>query len=80
MSESWMPLYPGDYLRDTMGLTTEQHGAYMLLIMAYWSNGGPLPDDDQYLASVTRLTMERWLTYRPIMEGYFTIANGIANA
>lgn len=86
MSDSWMPLYPGDYLRDTMGLTTEQHGAYLLLIMAYWSNGGPLPDDDQYLASVTRLTMDRWMAYRPVMQTFFqpepiaiAIANGIAN-
>ena len=40
----------GDYLQDTTRLSTEQQGAYLLLIMDYWTNG-PLPDDDAALAS-----------------------------
>ena len=74
MKTPWFPLYPGDYLRDTMGLTTEQHGAYLLLLMAYWSNG-PLPDDDHYLANVTKLPIETWTAYRPTLSQYFQIAN-----
>lgn len=42
--KAWMPIYPGDYLRDTVGLTLAEHGAYLLVILAYWSNGGPLDD------------------------------------
>src|SRR5699024_9631718 len=41
----WMPLYVRDYLGATSRLTTEQHGAYMLLIMDDWLNGPP-PDDE----------------------------------
>lgn len=74
-SELWMPLYVGDYLRDTTRLTTEQHGAYLLLIIDYWTNGN-LPDDDQILAQITRLDAKRWRTAKPILASYFTVEGG----
>ena len=40
MSRAWMPLYWGDYLRDTRDLSTLQHGAYLLLIAHYWQHVG----------------------------------------
>lgn len=71
----WMPLYVRDYLGATSRLTTEQHGAYMLLIMDYWLNGPP-PDDDAVLASIARLSLEQWSKHRPSIERLFSIHNG----
>lgn len=73
--DTWMPLYIGDYLQDTTRLSTEQHGAYLLLIMDYWTNG-PLPDDDAALAHVTRLQPAAWKKNRPMLSRFFSIEDG----
>lgn len=71
-----MPLYIGDYLGDTQRLTTEQHGAYLLLIIDYWRNGSP-PDDDAVLRQIVRLESAQWRKHRPILEKLFQVGDGI---
>tara|TARA_R110002072_G_scaffold30569_3_gene95431 strand:- start:1589 stop:2353 length:765 start_codon:yes stop_codon:yes gene_type:complete len=68
----FMPLYIGDYLAGTSRLTTELHGAYMLLIMDYWMNG-PLPNNDAMLASITRMSPDAWSNARACLEHFFSI-------
>ena len=67
----WMPLFVGDYLSDTMHLTTEQHGAYLLLIMAYWKIQKPLPANDNQLASIAKLTPDAWSMHKALLEEFF---------
>jgi uncharacterized protein YdaU (DUF1376 family) len=72
----WMPIYIGDYLSATSRLTTEQHGAYILLLMDYWKNGPP-PDNDNILAQITRMSLDAWSRSRAILEGFFEVSDGL---
>ena len=70
VSKPWMPLYIGDYLRDTRHLNAAEHGAYLLLIMQYWTSGS-LPDDDQRLARIACMTEREWHAAKPIIAEFF---------
>ena len=49
----FMPFYPADFAADTMDLTTEQIGAYFLLILHSWRlSEGSLPNDMEWLKRV----------------------------
>lgn len=66
----WMPLDVADYIGDTQHLTTVEHGAYLLLIMHYWQHGS-LPDDDQQLARITRLSPYLFQKFRTRLQKFF---------
>jgi uncharacterized protein YdaU (DUF1376 family) len=70
MSPPWMPLYIGNYLQDTRRLHATEHGAYLLLIMEYWSSGS-LPDDDRQLARVACMSEKEWLAIKPVIRSFF---------
>ena len=75
--DAWMPLWIGAYLADTMTLTTQQHGAYLLLLFAYWRNRGPLVDDDEDLASIVKASPAEWRKLRVKLARFFTIEGGL---
>lgn len=70
MSRHWMPLYIGDYLADTRRLSLAEHGAYMLLIMEYWRNGG-LPDNDAKLSRILGVSADEWAELAPVLQEFF---------
>lgn len=74
MSERpYMPMFWGDYLRDTQHLDTTQHGAYMLLIGSYWCAGKPLPGDDREMARIVRRPLRWWRENRSTLRAFFEI-------
>lgn len=75
-ADTWMPFYVGDYLSATGRLTTEQHGAYLLILLDYWKNGPP-PNDDAVLAALARLSPSAWRKAKPALLGFFDIRDGM---
>jgi hypothetical protein len=75
-TDIWMPVYIGDYLADTMHLSTEQHGAYLLLLFHLWRRG-ILPDDNVVLAQITGLSISAWSTARAVLGEFFEIRDGL---
>lgn len=74
--DTWMPFYVGDYLSATGRLTTEQHGAYLLILLDYWKNGPP-PNDDTTLAAIARLAPTAWRKAKPALIGFFEVRDGL---
>lgn len=72
----FMQLYPGDYLSDTLHLTTEQHGAYLLLLMAMWRSGAKLPNDPAILSRICGFSPKRWAKEWSVVSGFFMIEEG----
>ena len=70
-----MQLYPADYLADTGHLTTEEHGAYFLLILNYWQTGKALKVDR--LANISRLSSDRWDSVKDSLSEFFSEEEGL---
>lgn len=75
--DAWMPLWIGEYLADTMALSRDSHGGYLLLLFAYWRNKGPLVDDDEDLAGITKAGPAEWKKLRLRLSKFFTIEGGL---
>ena len=67
-----MKLMIGDFLKETMPLNTETVGAYILLSLRYWTHG-PLKDDPNFLAQLTKLPVERFNDLKPELAELFEL-------
>lgn len=80
MANPYMPFYTGDYLRKTRRLSDREHGAYLLILMALWDEGGAIPFDLDELKIIARVPAKTrnwegtvWVKIAP----FFVIENGM---
>ena len=74
---AYLPLFGSDYLADTRHLTTEEHGAYLLLMMAAWRQDDcGLPLDDKKLARIVGLTVRKWDAIKGTILEFWSVENG----
>lgn len=71
----FMPIYIGDYLKDTNRLSAAEHGAYLLLMFDYWQSGC-LPDNDRVLSRVACMTESEWHDTKSTVMSYFKLVDG----
>ncbi len=72
----YIQLYVGDYLKDTMHLSTLEHGAYMLLIMNYWTSANALRTQSERLAAITKMSVEEFEKIKPVLSEFFIEKDG----
>jgi len=72
----YMKLYIADYLADTTHLSRDEHGAYLLLLMALWRAGGKLPRDPGKLAKIARCSPREWEKIGPTIMEFFRVTGG----
>lgn len=75
--DAFIPIWIADYVADTMNFATLHHGAYFLLLLAYWRKGGPLPDDDEQLAAITKMSVKEWRKIRALISTNFRVGKGV---
>lgn len=72
-----IPFFGDAYLADTTHLTTEEHGAYFLLLLAAWRQEDcGLPDDDKKLARIAGLATRKWTAIKPTIMEFWAVENG----
>lgn len=78
-SQIW-PVETNAFIADSICLSCEETGAYVLLLMHLWRDGfghKPLPLDHKRLARMARVSPKRWKKIWTSIESFFVV-NGEA--
>src|SRR5690349_9296686 len=69
-----LPLWTDSYLNDTRGLSIEEHGAYLMLLMLAWRTvGGVIPNDDTRICRMLGITARKWAKLKPVVMSFWTL-------
>jgi uncharacterized protein YdaU (DUF1376 family) len=75
----FMPVWIDAYHADTRHLSTVQHGAYLLILMSMWRNGGKLKNDEKALARIAGLTLDKWRRYGGDVMDLLVVEDGFVS-
>ena len=73
---NYFEFYCGDYARDTAHLSLAEHGAFLLLMSAYYSTEKPLPADYVSLFRIARaMSASEQKAVRAVADEFFPVAD-----
>ena len=75
MKYPWMPLFNGDLLAKTLHLSTQEFGAYMLLIIHAWTHRATIIVADAQ--RITRVSNRHWVKVRATLAPFFEPKDGL---
>lgn len=81
VSFAYLPLYTGDYIRDTQHLSCSEHGIYLKMLIHCWDQKGPVPLDERRLMGIVnaRSTDEIEAMRRVLVEYFIRMEDGWYN-
>ena len=79
MSGRWYKRCGADFIHGTMMLTLEEKGAYSLCLDLIYDRGGPIPDNEKWLAGVCGISTRKWAAIRARLLdfGKLVAVNGV---
>ena len=69
----WMPLFIGDWLKDTMDMTTIEKGAYASLLVNMWINKGYVFNSAKSIRLITGLNPRQYSKVWPKLRPFFDL-------
>lgn len=72
----YIKLWINDYQADTGHLSTEEHGAYLLLLFDYWWHRRGPKHCEKTLQKITKLSVHKWKNISPTVLDFFEIKDG----
>lgn len=70
-TDTWYPMYPGDYLKDTLDLTLEEDGFYTRALNQVYINKGRIPVEPERLQRLLRVNRVQFNRCKWILAKYF---------
>lgn len=73
-----IPFHIGDYLKDTRGFDEKEHGAYFLLLLELYTNGGAIPHNSKRIKRICCVESPAlWKRLEPVILSKCIVSDGV---